>query len=209
MADAPPPPLDEYERKYMGGSTPLARSRVAVPLWMHVFLGGVTLFLLATGVAALPQTILPLLIVPLFALLWLFLMFLRVTVTPEAVHIQYGVFGPRIPMSAITDVRAETYQPIEYGGWGIKHRSGGGWAYSVPGGEGRGILVTYRTKRGRERQVFASSDRPDELVAAIAKARGAQVRVAAEPGAVAGARIAEEEVAGEPSERAGRHKTTY
>ena len=201
MADAPPPPLDEYERQYMGGSAPLARSRVPAPLWMHVLLGGVALLELVSGLSALPHTIVPLVLFPVFALLWVLLMFLRVTVTPSEVHIQYGVFGPKIPMSAITGVRVESYRWTEYGGWGIRRKHDGTWAYSVPGGEGRGIRITYKTKMGRERTVFASSDRPDELVAAIAKARAGNVRVAS--GAEAGPRVAEEEEVAEVSSEGG------
>jgi hypothetical protein len=128
-------------------------------------------------------------------------MFLRVSVTASHVHIQYGLFGPRIPIDAISDARVERYDPSRHGGWGIRRGADGSSAYSVPGGGECGVKISY-VKRGRERRVFASSDRPEELVAAIEKARAGRVRIATESSQAAQEpRLVEEELAELPRER--------
>jgi hypothetical protein len=204
MADAPPPPpLDEYERKYMGGSGPLARSRLANPWWFHLLIAPAALISLVAGIQALPVTIVPLVLSAFVLLLWVCLWYLRVAVTASHVHIQYGLFGPRIPIEAIREARAETYDWARHGGWGVRYRPGVGWAYSVPGRGGRGLKLIYVDK-GREREVFVSSDRPEELVAGIERARGgARVPSAPTEGA-RGPRIVDEEFAEAPADEGER-----
>jgi hypothetical protein len=63
----------------------------------------------------------------------------------------------------------------------------------VPGNGGRGLRITYAVK-GLERSLYVSSDRPEELVAAIERARAGGVRVATYRHA-AGPRVIEEEFA--------------
>jgi hypothetical protein len=200
MAEKPPPPIDDYERSYMGGDAPLARSRIANPWWFHALFAPPIVALIFAAVTT-PQALVPLLLLPLMLLLWICIWFLRLTVTPTHVHVQYGLFGPKIPVSAIQRASAETYEWTDYGGWGIRYRPGIGWAYSVPGGGGRGVKIAYG-EGARTKEVFVSTDRPDEIVAAIERARTG-VRVASESASARGPRVVEEELAEDEDEAKG------
>lgn len=167
---------DDYESKYMGGGEALARSRVGWPWWFHAIMGASCGFLIFSAIAS--ATLVPLLSLPLLAAVWLLFMFLRVTVTTEHVHVQLGLFGPKIPIAKLLSARAEDYQPLKYGGWGIRLGRDGSWAYSMPGA-GRGVRLTYETERGKRKEVFVSTPDPESILAGIEKARGgAGVRVA-------------------------------
>jgi hypothetical protein len=170
---------DDYESKYMGGGEALARSRVGWPWWFHAIMGTSGAFLIFSAIAS--STWVPLLTLPLLAVVWLLLMFLRVTVTTEHVHVQLGLFGPKIPIAKLVDAKAEDYQPLKYGGWGIRLGRDGSWAYSMPGSGGRGVRLTYETESGKRKEVFVSTADPESILAGIAKARtGTGVRVAEE-----------------------------
>ena len=191
---------DDYESKYMGGGEALARSRVGWPWWFHAIMGISGAFLIFSAIAS--ATLVPLLSLPILAVVWLLFMFLRITVTSEHVHVQLGLFGPKIPIAKLVDAKAEDYQPLKYGGWGIRLGRDGSWAYSMPGAGGRGVRLTYETDGGGRREVFVSTADPESILAGIAKARaGTGVRVAEEirveepidPVAEAEAEAAEEE----------------
>jgi len=169
---------DDYESKYMGGGEALARSRVGWPWWFHAIMGTMGAFLVFSAIAS--STVVPLLSLPVLAVVWLLLMFLRVTVTTEHVHVQLGLFGPKIPIKKLIDAKAEDYQVLKYGGWGIRLGRDGSWAYSMPGSGGRGVRLTYETESGKKKEVFVSSNDPEAILAGIAKARAGTVRVADE-----------------------------
>ena len=170
---------DDYESKYMGGGEALARSRVGWPWWFHAIMGTSSAFLIFSAIAS--ATLVPLLSLPILAVVWLLFMFLRVTVTREHVHVQLGPFGPKIPIAKLVDAKAENYQPLKYGGWGIRLGRDGSWAYSMPGAGGRGVRLTYETEGGGRSDVFVSTTDPESILAGIAKARaGTGVRVAEE-----------------------------
>ncbi|HEX7604868.1 MAG TPA: hypothetical protein VF316_24785 [Polyangiaceae bacterium] len=170
---------DDYESKYMGGGEALARSRVGWPWWFHAIMGTSGAFLILSAIAS--STLVPLLSLPILAVVWLLLMFLRVTVTTEHVHVQLGLFGPKIPIAKLVSAKAEDYQPLKYGGWGIRLGRDGSWAYSMPGSGGRGVRLTYETEGGKKKEVFVSTNDPEAVLAGIAKARaGIGVRVADE-----------------------------
>lgn len=167
---------DDYESKYMGGGAALARSRVGWPWWFHAVMSTSGAFLIFSAVAS--ATLVPLLSLPILAAVWLLFLFLRVTVTTEHVHVQLGLFGPKIPIARLLSASAEDYQPLKYGGWGIRLGRDGSWAYSMPGA-GRGVRLTYETERGKRREIFVSAPDPESILAGIEKARGgAGVRVA-------------------------------
>ena len=163
---------DEYEKKYMGGEGALARSRAMMPWWFHLVIAvaaAVSVFsAIATG------TLGSVIGLPLLALVWLLFLYLRVTVTADTVHVQLGLFGPKIATADIVDVAVAQYDALKYGGWGIRLGLDGSVAYSVPGYGGRGLRIRFN-KNGKERVVFVTSPNPDELVAAIDKARGTRV----------------------------------
>lgn len=173
---------DDYESRYMGGGEALARSRVGWPWWFHAIMGASGAFLVFSAIAS--ATLVPLLTLPLLAAVWLLFMFLRVTVTAEHVHVQLGLFGPKIPIAKLIEAKAEDYQLLKYGGWGIRLGIDGSWAYSMPGAGGRGVRLTYETENGRRKAVFVSTTDPESILAGIAKARaGTGVRMAEKTGA--------------------------
>jgi hypothetical protein len=168
---------DDYETKYMGGGEALARSRAGMPWWFHVLLGMACIAVVGSALAS--GTLLSLLTLPLLLLSWVLFMFLRVTVTAETVHVQLGVFGPKVPVGDIVEVAAEKYPVLKYGGWGIRFALDGSVAYSVPGHGGRGVRIRYKKKNGREATAWVTSPDPEGLVGAIERARAAKgVRVA-------------------------------
>ena len=196
-----PEPLsqsDGYERRYMNASNALARSRMFMPWWFHVLVLGAlgsVFFRQQSLVAAL-------VIAPMILLAWLLFMSLRVLVTKEAVHIQFGLFGPKIPMGAIAEAREEAYSPMKYGGWGIRFGLDGSRAYSVPASGDRGLLIRYVNEKGATKSVFVSAQDPAVLLAAIAEARAAvpRARIAAQSVIVAADEV-EEEAPSAQSER--------
>jgi hypothetical protein len=197
--------VDDYETKYMGGGEALARSRAGMPWWFHLLLGMACIAVVGSAVAS--GTMASLLTLPVLLLSWVLFMFLRVTVTAETVHVQLGVFGPKIPVANIVDVAAEKYPVLKYGGWGIRFALDGSVAYSVPGHGGRGVRIRYKKKNGRESTAWVTSPDPDGLVAAIEQARAAKgVRVAENVRVSAEALPAEEvaEVDDEEEKRANR-----
>ncbi|HEY1958236.1 MAG TPA: hypothetical protein VGH28_21615 [Polyangiaceae bacterium] len=189
---------DDYEKKYMSGEGALASSRARMPWFFDVLLlilAGITT---ATSIAS--GTWVALATVPLLLLVWILFMFLRVTVTPDALHVQLGVFGPHVAMSTITSASVAKYDSLKYGGWGIRLGLDGSVAYSLPGHGGKGVAVTFE-KNGKPRKMFVTCPNPEEIVAAIEKARGGarvaeEVRVAQREGV--------EAETSEPEERAER-----
>jgi hypothetical protein len=183
---------DDYETKYMGGGDALARSKAGMPWWFHLLMAFAIATIVGTSVAH--ATFVGLAGLPVLLLTWVLFMFLRVTVTPETVHVQLGLFGPKIAVADILEVSAEAYPFMKYGGWGIRLGLDGSIAYSVPGHGGRGVKIRYKKKSGREATVFVTSPDPEAIVAAIGQARagrGANLprvaagRVRVEPNAAA------------------------
>jgi hypothetical protein len=188
---------DEYEKKYMGGEGALARSRAMMPWWFHLVLAvaaAVSVFsAIASGAFA------SLLGLPLLGLVWLLFLYLRVTVTSDAVHVQLGLFGPKIAIADVVEATVAKYDVLKYGGWGIRLGLDGSVAYSVPGYGGRGLRVRFN-KGGKERVVFVTTPNPDELIAAIDKARGTRVAVVSEPASQASRRLSDGKAAERLSE---------
>jgi hypothetical protein len=173
---------DDYEKKYMSGDGALARSRAMMPWPFHVLVLFLAAFTTATSLAS--GTWVALATVPLLLLVWVLFMFLRVTVTPDSLHVQLGLFGPKIAMNEIVSATVAKYDALKYGGWGIRLGIDGSVAYSLPGHGGKGVAVTF-DKNGKQRKMFVTCPNPEEVVAAIEKARGGvrvaeDVRVAAE-----------------------------
>lgn len=99
-----------------------------------------------------------------FALpLFIHLLRLTIRVDGEGVLILYRpIWKKRIALDEIATAAPVTYNPIlDWGGWGIRARIGGGWAYTLSGN--RGVRLTLRD--GRER--LLGTDDPDGLALAI------------------------------------------
>ena len=200
-------PPDDYEARYMAGEDVIYRDKIKVPkkfflLFALPILIQAGSFALASSqgkpipagaLAMVPVTALILsVIVLLFAVL-------RITVTRREVHIQYGLFGPKIPISKIEDCRAVNYSWLEYGGWGIRRGADGSWAYNMVGDAGRAVRIEWVDEKGKDQTTLVASPNPEALARAIQEARGVAVVPAEEPAvAGAGARIgAGRRVAGE------------
>ncbi len=156
----------------MSGEGALASARARMPWLFDVVLLVLAAFTTATSIAS--GTWVALATVPLLLLVWILFMFLRVTVTPDALHVQLGLFGPNIAMGEITSATVAKYEALKYGGWGIRMGLDGSIAYSLPGHGGKGVAVTF-TKKGKERKMFVTCPNPEEIVTAIDKARGVRV----------------------------------
>jgi hypothetical protein len=162
-------PPDEYERRYMGADEALARERVRMAWWGHAIFLAALAWALESAVARhdFLSLILPLILI---SIVWLVFSTLRVAVTRAAVHVQLGVFGPKI---AIGDIeRAEVARgSIVRMGWGLRYGLDGTVTYSVPSAARDYLRIVYKRGRGR-RVVRVMSADPGRLVRAIEVARG-------------------------------------
>ena len=93
---------------------------------------------------------------------------LTTEVRGDGIHIRYIPFHRKfrtMPLEAIQSYGARTYRPLkEYGGWGIRYGSGGK-AYNVSGNRGVQLVLL------SGRKILLGSQKPDELVSAIDKAK--------------------------------------
>jgi len=80
----------------------------------------------------------------------------------------YPFIKKSVSVREIASAVACTYHPLlEYGGWGIKWMPGRGWAYTIDGKRG----LRLRLRSGKK--IMLGSRQPDELAAAIERARAA------------------------------------
>jgi hypothetical protein len=165
---------DPYEARYMGGpGGVLHRERIRAPLAYHALILAPLLIVLVSSIAT--GQLLPLAItLPLILLLWVLFAVLRITVSRDQVHIQYGVFGPRIPVASIEEARAIDYDWSRFGGWGIRRGRDGAWAYNMMGDAGRAVQIVWRDERGSRHTHLVSSPEPERLAASIQAARAQQ-----------------------------------
>lgn len=180
MATREDRPKDSFEEQYMRGSgVELHRERTVwkkhwfllVPaLW--TFVGMVLTLAAKLPGASLPVAALLGVMTAFFALLWAAFLVLRVVVTDREVHVQYGLWGPKIALSAITDCKVVDYDWAAFGGWGIKRNSEGTWAYTLMGESRRVVEITWK-ENGETKRVVVSSTAPEELASSINQARGA------------------------------------
>jgi hypothetical protein len=172
--------VDDYEAKYMQGSGRMLRREKTVwklhwllllPMPLLLFVLGTILTGAGSKPAPMIMALLPVALMSLFSVLWLMFRVLRVHVTEQTVHIQYGIFGPQIPVAAITSCRVIDYPLSVYGGWGIRYGLDGSWAYSLAGDSGRVVEIRWKTEDGKEKKVVVSSLDPDALAASIQAAQ--------------------------------------
>ena len=158
---------------------------VPAPLWLHlVIIAGVIalvfdLAVLSTDCPSAPgwsSIVYFTIVVALVLLVFVAFTFHRlvISVDDETLRFRFGVISKRILLETITSIEAKRYTWLTYGGWGIRIATRGRRAYSLPG-VAQGVEVTVGRERG-ERRYFVSSNRPEELAAAIQSALSARSR---------------------------------
>src|SRR5690606_12007442 len=110
---------------------------------------------------------------PILALVWLFFAVLRVTVSQGSLQVQYGLFGPTIPIAAVESAVPVSYDWKRLGGWGIRRSIEGTWIFNMPGDGGRAVQVTWHDARGKQRVTLIGSRRAEQLAQSIREARAA------------------------------------
>ncbi len=169
---------DQYEREFMGGGTVLHRDKM---VWRHrwlLYVPALATMLATVVTAGLASTGAEAVWVPFalaagtlfFGSLSLLFAVIRSVVTTEHLHVQYGLWGPRIPIDAIESCEVTDYDWTEYGGWGIKY-SGAGWAYTVWGQSQKVVKVSWRDGDTVKTAVFSAED-PVAVAKAVQRARG-------------------------------------
>lgn len=201
-----PRPDDEYTARYMEGGRALVQTRQRMVWWFFALLGfsAAVQVIAAVAVGAWVN----LLAVPLIAVVGLLFSHLRVTVTPTHLYIQYGLFGPTIPLERVESAEVVKYQPLKYGGWGIRRSLDGTRAYSVPGNDGEAALVSYRDDKGALRKVVVTTPRAAEVCRAVmvgaARAGRSGVRVEVDAATAAEVEAEVERAVKGETEREGR-----
>lgn len=189
---------DEYEAKHMATAGEVVHRDKRVSRLMAVLLAVPALLTVVVAVLALMSPTeasagVGLLGVGLFfALSALLFSSLRTSVSTREVHIQYGIWGPRIPLDALESCQVVDYNPMVYGGWGIKLGVDGVWAFSMPGAK-RALRLEWTTPKGKTKKAVVTADDPDRVLAAIERARteATKPRVRVSPAAVVDAELAE------------------
>ncbi len=173
---------DGYEAKYMGGSGEvlLREKAIAPPSWQLLF-GSMVALELITMVVMLVAGMGPVafaIFLPAalaFFVLWMLFAVIRVSVSTDCFHVQFGLFGPKIAIADIVSAESIRYDWKEYGGWGIKRSFRDGTViYNMWGDEGRAVKVTCRDAKGEVRRVAVGSANADAIVVALQRARAAQ-----------------------------------
>ncbi|MEM6996610.1 MAG: hypothetical protein AAF721_39265 [Myxococcota bacterium] len=169
---------DLYEAQYMQGQGAVlhrAKERAPKLLQLAMVLPALTVLPmvvvggwvggLAFGLAAVMSVV-----------MWALFSVLRVTVSEGQVNVQYGLFGPTIPIASIASAEATTYDWKKFGGWGIRRSRDGEWIYNMPGDQGRAVRITWTDDKGKRKVTLVGSKTPDTLAAAIATARGRSLK---------------------------------
>ena len=192
---------DDYQTKYMGGADILYQSKAKAPagftllLFLPVFLQALIFSIVALAKVPphghqqpMPVWAYPLMLLPTLLFcggLWTLFSVLRCTVTSAHVHIQYGLFGPKIPLEKIEMCEAVHYDWKQYGGFGIRKSFDGSTMYNMMGDQGRAVRIRWKKENGAEATTLVSAQDPEAFVRAVMKAKGvatspAKKRVAAD-----------------------------
>ena len=163
---------DPYERDYMKGQgAVLYRDKMVSGAKFNAFLA--TMGAVVIGIGALQGTMIPALtVLPLLALLWIFFGVIRVTVSEEALSIQYGLIGPTIPMHAIESATAIQYKWTSVGGYGIR-RAPDGWMYNMMGDGGNAVKVVWHDAKGKRKVTYVGTKTAEKLAEEISRGRAA------------------------------------
>jgi len=200
--EAPKRADDEYTAQYMEGGRARIVTKQRMPWWFFALMGFSTLAAIVPAVAGGAWAGL-LAVIPL-TLVTLLLSHLRVVVTDDAVHVQYGLWGPTIAVENITRCEVQRYEAMRFGGWGFKRSLDGTVAYSVPGGEGECVALEI-TEGAKVRKVVITTPNAAGVALAIEEARarklGSRVRVDADEASEASEVTDEAAAAGEQQQR--------
>lgn len=170
--DASPRTPDAYESEYMRSEgLTLYRDKSRAPWQLHALFGSMTLLSTAAAFTAPGAWIGALGTAGLLAFMWLLFSVLRVSVSEKHVNVQYGLFGPKIPIEAIESAEAIEYDWKSFGGWGIRMNREGEWMYNMPGDGGRAVRIAWRDTKGRARVTYVGSLQSEHLAGQIAQAR--------------------------------------
>lgn len=179
---------DAYEQQFMqGAGSILHRERTVWKMhWMLLFGPILTAFVAGLGFAGVGSKPMPLAVafalIPLMLLmlaLWLSFIALRTVVTTREVIIQYGLWGPKIPVDGIVTCVVKDIPALALGG-GIKYVDGA-WAYTLFGQGTRVVRIDWKDAKGGTHATIVSSPDPDKLAAVIQRARGAASKGSATP----------------------------
>lgn len=186
MADQPNQPSpapDAYQAEHMAQGA-LYYDKIRAPLAYHLLLLLPLVMGLGSGIAAAslstPAAMVPSIVsTVVLSFVWLLFSVLRISVTRDEVFVQYGLFGPRIPVRDIRHCAAVSYDWKRYGGWGIRYGRDGSVAYNMLGDHGRAVEIVYE-KGGKEHKLLLASRDPERLAAAVERARAeaAALRIA-------------------------------
>ncbi|MEX1022398.1 MAG: hypothetical protein WD058_04545 [Dehalococcoidia bacterium] len=99
----------------------------------------------------------------IFALLEVWLLNLQVEVDGETLTAAFGPLRKRLRADDVAEVRAERYQWLLYGGWGVRFGLGKRRAWTVPF-LNSGVRITHQDGT----RYYISSRSPDRLAAAVA-----------------------------------------
>jgi hypothetical protein len=185
---------DEYTKKYMDGEQARYVDKVRMPAWFNALLLGAGVAGTVAAAVGGGSIFAPVLVFGAVGGAWSILSTLRTVVTRDGVHIQYGLFGPKIPIADIVSVDVVEYEAVKYGGWGIRFGLDGSRAYSLPGKGGRAVRIRRRA-RGGERVVDITSENPEALRLAIEEVRHSDLAELRERHGVAAAPDASAEAA--------------
>ncbi len=189
---------DDYEARYMAGEGVIYRDKIKAPRSFFALLAlpmAIQAFALAAvALQGKPVPLVTYLMFPfmmaLLAVMGLLFAVLRVTVTRREVLVQYGLFGPKIPLEAIQSCEAVVYDWKQYGGWGIRRGRDGSTAYNMMGDAGRAVRMVWKDAKGKLTTTLVASPSPDVLARAINHARaGARPNLRAASGPLSPQRL--------------------
>lgn len=173
----PTRPPDLYEQHYMAAEgVVLYRHKHSAPRQLHAifFAAMVAAFASAFAVGGVVGGAVGVAVgVPLLVLAWLVSSVLRVSVSEQHVDIQYGLFGPKIPIASIEQTELVQYDWRRIGRWSLKRSLAGELVINMPGDGGRAVRMIWRDARGKRRVVHVGSPQADDLLRQIGRAQRA------------------------------------
>lgn len=163
---------DAYEAEYMRGEgMVLYRDKSRAPKSLHAIFAALTLLTIGSAFAGPGAWIGTAITLPMMVMVWLLFSVLRVTVSEGHVNVQYGIFGPKIPISAIESLEPVEYDWKRFGGWGIRVNAQGEWIYNMPGDGGRAVRIVWRNRKGKTKVTYVGSLQSQRLAKQISRAR--------------------------------------
>ncbi len=181
MSEKPPdipaltPPPDEYESEYMsGGGQVLHRSKLVARRLALLLLTSGVLTGVHAAVSFFNESLLAAILLSSGSLAMLLaglsLSVMRTKVTFEVLHVQYGLWGPRVPITAITSCNVIPYDRQKFGAWGIKRSVDGTWCY-MPTMVESVVSISWTDEQGDTKKAIFAAEDPDAVAVAIRRAR--------------------------------------